>query len=763
MIRFPLAAQALLITLVLAAPLAQAQSAPQATVTIERSAYGVPAISAADDYGVGLGLGYAYAEDNLCLLARQIVAVNGDSARYFGADAKTQTGAPAVDSDVFFRWLNSPGQAAAYWQAQPEPVRQTILGYVAGYNRYLARPQAGRHAECRGAPWLRPITEFDIVKLVRRLTVEAGAGHFALAIAAARPPGGKAAALDAAAAAKLASLDTLSDRRGSNAIATGSAFTRGDAASALLANPHFPWKGGLRFYQARLTIPGELDVSGAALAGVPFINIGFNRHMAWTHTVDTSVHFLLYRLQLDPKDATRYLVDGESRAMHARRIEVPARMPDGSLGMQARTVYETIYGPVLQWPGVLDWTGDSAYAILDPNLENDRALVQWRAINRAGSVEALKSAVLETLGMPWVNTVASDAQGKALFMNASVVPNLPVGSLSQCVIPDPTGKRPAKMVVVNGALGACAPTTDPSAPQAGILPASAMPWRIRDDYVQNANDSAWLSNAQAPLTGFSPLVSQEDGALGARGRYALNWLEARRPAGGVTADELAGLVMDDRVAMADYSLDGVLRLCAMQAPKGPAADACQALESWDRRAATQSGAGYFYYAAFMEQAAKAGKIWRTPFDARAPLSTPRDLNVEDSTVGKALAEALAASSAMVSRSGIAPAERVGDVQGVTRNKARIPIHGGAGRIGVYNAIESEPSGPGQREVVAGSSYLQLVQFTPGGPQARTLLTYSQSSDPASPHYADQTLLYAAGDWIAMPQPKAPGRKIELRY
>jgi acyl-homoserine-lactone acylase len=37
--------------------------------------------------------------------------------------------------------------------------------------------------------------------------------------------------------------------------------------SRLLANPHFPWVGGMRFYEMHLTIPGQLDVMGAALPG----------------------------------------------------------------------------------------------------------------------------------------------------------------------------------------------------------------------------------------------------------------------------------------------------------------------------------------------------------------------------------------------------------------------------------------------------------------------------------------------------------------
>jgi acyl-homoserine-lactone acylase len=89
--------------------------------------------------------------------------------------------------------------------------------------------------------------------------------------------------------------------KGSNAVAVGRQRSQ-DGKGMLLANPHFPWFGGLRFYQMHLTIPGQLDVMGSALPGLPVINIGFNRHLAWTHTVDTSSHFTLYRLQLDPQN-----------------------------------------------------------------------------------------------------------------------------------------------------------------------------------------------------------------------------------------------------------------------------------------------------------------------------------------------------------------------------------------------------------------------------------------------------------------------------
>ena len=35
-----------------------------------------------------------------------------------------------------------------------------------------------------------------------------------------------------------------------------------------------------------------------------------------------------------------------------------------------------------------------------------------------------------------------------------------------------------------------------------------------------------------------------------------------------------------------------------------------------------------------------------------------------------------------------------------------------------------------------------MEFAEGGPVAEAVLSYSQSTDPASPHYADQTRLYS---------------------
>jgi acyl-homoserine-lactone acylase len=46
--------------------------------------------------------------------------------------------------------------------------------------------------------------------------------------------------------------------------------------------------------------------------------------------------------------------------------------------------------------------------------------------------------------------------------------------------------------------------------------------------------------------------------------------------------------------------------------------------------------------------------------------------------------------------------------------------------------------------------VQVVGFDERGPKASALLTYGQSSDPKSPHAADQLKLYSRKAWPALP-------------
>ena len=702
----------------------------QTSADIRRTSYGVPHIRASDERGLGVGMGYAYAQDNLCLLANEIVTVNGERARFFGPDQATLEERNNLASDVFFNWLNTPEAVAAFWKAQTPEMQQRIEGYVAGYNRYLK--DKGAPAQCQAA-WVRPLVVQDLVKLTRRLLVEGGIGQFAEALVGAAPPQATASVQSGAKAFATAAANqqrfTLD--RGSNAVAVGRDRSF-NGRGMLLANPHFPWVGGMRFYEMHLTIPGQLDVMGAALPGLPVVNIGFNQHVAWTHTVDTSKHFTLYRLTLDPKDATRYLLDGKSIPLDKTAVTVQVKQADGSLKAVTHTVYSSQFGPVVQWPGKLDWDNHYAFSLRDANLGNDRVLQQWYAMNRAGSLKELQTSVHTLQGIPWVNTLAADDQGQSLYMNLSVVPNVSAAKLAKCSDP----RAGLQMIMLDGAHSACAWDIDPRAAQPGIFPADQLPQLQRTDYVQHSNDSAWMANPKAPLSGFSPVISQDNIGLGPRARFALQRLQTleQQP---ITVTDLQDMVMDNEVYLAGQVMPDLLTFCANQL--GTDANAlqplCTSLKNWDQRANLDSGVGLVHFINLVQHLQQIPDAWRVAFDPAHPLTTPSGLAIDRAPVAKALRAAMLASSAEVSKLG---QTRWGDIQ----VSGQTPIHGGPQELGIYNAMQTVPRADGKREVVSGTSYLQIVSFDDKGPNAVGVLAFSESSNPASAYSKDQTQAFS---------------------
>jgi acyl-homoserine-lactone acylase len=723
---------------------ASASGSPaQTSADIRRTSFGVPHIRADNERGLGYGIGYAYAQDNLCLLANEITTVSGERSRYFGPDQEN------LVSDVFFTWLNTPQAVAGFWQAQTPQVRELVEGYVAGYNRSLNERRAqGLPPQCQG-DWVRDITAMDLVKLTRRLLVEGGVGQFAEALAGATPPKAVTHASSAQAAFQVAAtrMQRFALDRGSNAVAVGSERSF-NGRGMLLANPHFPWVGGMRFYQMHLTIPGKLDVMGAALPGLPVINIGFNQHLAWTHTVDSSRHFTLYRLQLDPKDSTRYLLDGQSLPMDKQTVTVNVRQADGQVQGISRVVYSSKFGPVVQWPGKLDWDHQYAFSLRDANLDNDRVLQQWYAMNRAENLKDFQASVHKIQGIPWVNTLAADDQGQTLYMNLSVVPNVSADKLAQCSDP----RIGLQMIILDGSNSACAWDIDPQAPQPGIYASDKLPQLLRTDFVQHSNDSAWMANPAQPLTGYSPLISQDGQPLGLRSRFALDRLSTLTTAGKVGVADLQRMVMDDQVYQANQVMPDLLQFCA--ADLGADAKAltplCTSLKAWDRKANLSSGLGFVHFQNVMEALEPVPDVWRVAFDPQDPQHTPRGLAVDHPEVAKALRAAMQASVEQVNASGLKPDSRWGDIQVASSGGQQTPIHGGPGTLGVYNAIQSVPRGDGKREVVSGTSYLQVVTFDENGPQAKGLLVFSLSSDPASRFSRDQTLAFSKKQWSVLP-------------
>lgn len=735
---------------------------PKYLAEISRTSFGVPHIKASDEGGLAFGVAYAYAQDNVCQFAEEIATVNGERSRYWGADG-LRTGSTIVNlqADFFYKFINDSASVATALQSQPAPMRAMIDGYVAGYNHYLdTTAPALRPPECAQGGWVRKIDANDMIKLLRRYAAEGGAGQFIGAMMAAVPPASAAAASQRPPAPdanpmRPAFWKALREQTGSNAVALGKDATE-NGQGMLLGNPHFPWRGSLRFYQLHLTIPGKMNVMGAALGGMPLVNIGFNQDLAWSHTVNTSAHFTVHALQLDPADPTAYLVDGKRQAMTRRSISVDVRNDAGTgPKTESRDFYLTQYGPVVAIPGTLNWTSGGAYALRDANLDNHRLIEQWYAMNTARSLDEFKGAIDRIVGLPWVNTLAVDKAGSALFMDVTVVPNVSAAKQASCVPAPFRALAAGGVFVLNGASAACAPDSDPAAPQPGIFAGASLPRLVRSDYVQNSNDSAWLSNPDAPLTGFPAIVSTDGTEQGLRTRAGIGQLRARLdgsdglPGKKMSVAQLQGIALNNKVYATELAMNAVRDLCADGSTED-LAGACALLASWDRTANLDANMGMVYFTGFWDRLPAGAAKWLQPFNPADPVNTPAGLNATDPVKAAALRAALASSVQDANTRKMAPTLTWGEIQGATLGARKVPVHGGHGRYGIYNAITSSPGADGMRQISHGTSYIQTVTWDASGPQAQAFLTYSQSSSAASPHADDQTVRFSQKAWITQP-------------
>ena len=718
--------------------------APRFAATITRTTYGIPHIRASNWGGLGYGVAYAYGQDNLCMLAEEFATVAGDRSRWFGPKETATLGFDRIDnlsSDLFFRTIvDLPALRSGFANATPA-TQALVRGYIAGYNKVLRdRGPGGVPVACRGKGWVRPIALEDMLRLTEKQMLLASSLALAPFVVFAAPPG-------AAQTALLPSADPLRPRDvgfGSNGWAFGSEVTA-NKRGMLVGNPHFPWNGPSRFYEMHLTVPGKYDVMGVTLAGGPIVTLGFNKDIAWTHTVTAAQHFTMFELKLDPTDPTAYLIDGKSEKMRRQMVTIP--MPAGTAPV-VRTMFATRYGPVVANPlAGLAWSKGTAFALRDANHNNQRALDTWLAIGQARSVGEVRAAVERTLGIPWVNTITADRAGNALHADVTAVPNVSTAKIAACATPL-SKVLAGRLVLLDGSRSGCDWDNAPGTPVAGLMPARDQTVLERRDYVANSNDSYWLSNPKVPAVIRSPILGMTETARSLRTRSGLIEIE-RRLSG---TDGLPGTQIDharaEAMAFANKSLaaelavDPLLALCRGQ---DDLKAACAALAGWDRHFDLDSRGAYLF-AAFWD--AVKSPQWAVPFAKGDPVHTPRDL-VTSGAPGEKLVTALRAAVARLGKEGIALDARWGDVQFAVRGADHIPIHGAAGTLGVLNVQQSDVV-PGGLVPKHGTSYIQVVGFDAAGPVADALLSYSQSTDPASPYYADQTRAFSAKSWHRLP-------------
>ncbi len=761
--------------------------------TIRRTTDGVPHVEARNLGSLAFGQGYASGEDHACTLIDQVLKIRGERAAALGPGETGEN----VESDFAWRAIGLYDRARADYDEAPRNVVTVFEGFAAGWNAHLDATGVDELTGwCAGAGWVRPVQPVEVYAYARSLALLASGARLVDFIPSAQPPGVDEPLGRAETPAALTEPVVDTDAAGSNAWAVGRDRAVGHSGGLLVANPHFPWEGELRFDEIHLVIPGRLNVYGAQLLGTPGIGIGFTDGVAWSHTVSAGKRFTAYTLDLDPGSPTSYLVDGEPRPMTPTDHTIDILRPDGSIDSETRTLWSSEYGPMLDFPGI-GWTDSTAVTYRDANIDNDEFVEQYLAMIDVEDLDELIAVHRTYQGVPLFNTVATGRGGRIWYADTAASPNLTAEAeqLFRERLRDDDLTRLAwdnGVMLLDGSDSRFRWQVQRGARDPGLVPWAEMPRVRRTDYLFNANDSYWVPSAKFTLDGPYSIVHGEQGTpQSLRTRQNAAVLSDADPFGlsgedGLfTGPELRDAVFDNGSYNAFRLRRWLVRACRatptvdlpeLLADDGtvelPAATvdltaACDVLDEWDGRYDLDRAGPILWREAMSrfteDELTTTGPLWGSAFDPADPTRTPAE-PAEDPT--RAL-DALARAVQVVESAGFAVDATLGAAQFTERSGERIAIHGGTGVEGVTNIVtwsddsgsSSEPapvrgdpiaSGSEIRSsgypVNAGTSFVMTVDYTRGAPRAWAILTYGQSDERTSDLFDQQTIRFSEKNW-----------------
>ena len=422
-------------------------------VTVRYDLRGVPHITAATEYDAYRALGYVVARDRLFQLELQTRAASGTLTELAGA--------LAVDVDRRTRALGMPRAAETKFAAldSADPGHRAMRAYADGVNAWIdgmsARqlPIEYRLLGRRPARWA-PINSVHLLNQMSR-TLSYGEDELRHLAAAARvgdeaadalfpydspiqepiqpngqreprfalrrlpPPGltsetvARPSRPGVPAAAPGADART-GDAIGSNNWAVGPA--RSASGHALLAgDPHLDLTLPSIWYEARLEVPGRLDVYGVTIPGAPTIIIGFNRDVAWSFTnAQADVVDFYAETVDDQRSPTRYRLDGAWQPLELRVERY--RDPDGEI-IATDTIRYSHRGPLQRSPR--GWLS-MRWTLFEPSGEHATFIAATRARTVAEWMGAMAAYVV-----PAQNMIVADRAGTIAIRTTGSYPLRP--------------------------------------------------------------------------------------------------------------------------------------------------------------------------------------------------------------------------------------------------------------------------------------------------------------------------------------------------
>lgn len=637
---------------------------PAAKTEILWDTYGVPHVYGRTVEEMYYGFGYAQMHNHANLLLRLYGQARGRAAEYWGATY--------LNPDKIVNLFNLPQRAQKQYAGQDPAYRKCLDSFVNGINAY-----AKAYPEAIGPEFRQvlPITPQDILAHVTRVLClefigsgEAGAGGL-------MPPGSNAYAI---APVKSASKSAL-----------------------LMANPHLPWDDFFLFFEAHLNAPGFMAY-GVSLVGQPVLNIAFNNHLGWTHTVNTIDAADRYVLTLQ---GDGYLLNGVKQAFEKRTTVLNVKQADGSLNEQSVTYRYSKHGPVM------DSKDGKTYALRMTGLDNASMPAQHHYMAKATNWREFETA-LKMLQIPMFNVIYADQAGNILYLFGGNVPKRSEGNWAFW------------QGAVDGTASKFIWTE--------THPYQELPkvFNPPSGFVQNANDTPWTCTYPTALdpTQFPAYMSPPaDAPLRLRPQRAINLV---KDDASITFEELVGYKLNTGMEAADRFLDDLL--AAVDAhPDSMAVQAATVLKSWDK-ATNADSKGAVLFAQWFSQFSP--RMALVPWDAQRPVSTPDGLKDPKKAV-----ELLVNAARQVRQKYGKLDVAWGEVNRFSRQGQDYPGNGGSEQLGIFRTVyfDPDPKQSGKKSnAVAGDSYVAITEFGKSV-RAQVLLSYGNATQPGSTHIGDQ--------------------------
>jgi penicillin amidase len=670
------------------------------SVTIYRDTYGVPHIFGPADASVTFGLAYAQAEDNFAHLEDNFIRALGRAAEVHGEEA--------LADDQLARALEIPRLAREEYERAAPRMRALYDAYAAGLNLYL-----DRHPETK-PQLLRKMESWYPLALMR---FKYHQGEFV---------GYAGLRLDDLRVAVPEASDEPA--QGSNAWAIAPARSATGHAM-LLINPHVPFFGPAQYYEAHVHSDEGLNFSGVGRYGLPFLYMGHNEVLGWTHTDNYSdIGDLYVETFDDPSDPLAYRY-GEGRRKATRWTEEIRVKTAKGLDPRSFTFRKTHHGPILA-----EHEG-KPLAVRLAKLEEGGWLEQWYEMTRARSLAEFKTA-LRRGAIPYMNITYADREGNIFYVYNGAVPRRS---------PQFDWRRP-----VDG--------SDPRTEWQGYHSFDELPQLTNpaSGFVQNCNSTPFATtSSENPKPTDFPAYMIGPEIDNPRAQVSKRILTGQEK---FTFEEWIRAATDTRVLEAETRIPEIIAEWeGLRQENAARADALAPLiaelRAWDRVSRTDSAA----MTLFTEWRRRWGPsyVGKGSWERLHALEEVRqELERDWGTWRVAWGEIN-----RLQRVHWSGSEPFSDA------RASLPVPGSPGWVGiVFNFNHQRGDGkPGiaagskRRYGIAGNSYVAVVEFGPKV-RARSIVYFGQSADPKSPHYFDQGPLYARGEfkpaWFTLEEIKA---------